>query len=188
GAARPATRGAPAGVLRPAHPDRDRRAAGRPARHREDQDVPGHATTRRAAGREGRCAVTAPEHVFDELPGLLAGELDRSATGRVAAHLRTCDDCRQDLVLVVSAGAAMRSAVRFAPQVVLEPEEALPDPGGLLTALATDSQPPGGQPVTPREAEPDGSGTETQPDPSTWPIPETRHGAETGRSGTAGPD
>jgi len=89
-------------------------------------------------------------------------------------------------VLVVSAGAALRSAMRFAPQVVLEPEEALPDPSGFLTALATDSHPPGDQPDTKRAAEPDG--VETRPGPSTWPIPEARRAAETGRDGTAGPD
>src|SRR5262249_34589199 len=163
-AARPAARGAPAGVLRPAHPDRDRRAAGRPARHREDQDVQGHATARRAAGRERGCAVTIPDHGFDELPGLLAGGLDRSTTGRAAAHLRTGDDCRQELVPVVFVEAALRSALRFAPQAILESEEALPDPSGLLAELAAaERSSAGGQPGAAGEAEPAGSGAGAPP-------------------------
>lgn len=107
--------------------------------------------------------MTAPDHVFDELPGMLAGELDRFTTGRVAAHLRTCDDCRQELVLVVSAGAALRSAARFAPQAVLEAEEALPDPSLFLAELATERPAPGGQPGRAREPEPAGSGSEARP-------------------------
>ncbi len=130
--------------------------------------------------------MTAPEHVFDELPGMLAGELDRSTTGRVAAHLRTCDDCRQELVLVVSAGAALQSAMRYAPQVILESEEALPDPSGFLAELAAERSASGGQPGAAREAGPAGSGAETRPGPQTrprpdtWPIPEARHEPETG--------
>ncbi len=80
--------------------------------------------------------MTEHEHVFDDLPALLGGELDRPATGRVSAHLRACDDCRQELVLAVTAAAALRSAVRFAPQVVLDPDEALPDPTRFLAELA----------------------------------------------------
>src|SRR5262249_1970879 len=159
-----------------------------------DQDVAGDATAGRAAGGEGRCTVTAPEHVFDELPGLLAGELDRSTTGRVAAHLRACDDCRQELVLVVSAGAALQSAIRFAPHAVPEPGAPLPAPGGLRPGRAPDRHPAGGQPGTPTQTGRGGSGPQSRPGPKSppvpgaWPGPQARHEPETGRRGTAGPD
>jgi hypothetical protein len=80
--------------------------------------------------------MTTDDHVFDDLPGLLGGELDRAATGRVTAHLRACDDCRQDLVLVATAAAALRSADRFAPQAVVDLGEELPDPSWFLAELA----------------------------------------------------
>lgn len=58
------------------------------------------------------------EHVPDELPALLAGELGRADTGGVAAHLRDCDACRLELVDTVAAAAALRSARRhLAPAV-----------------------------------------------------------------------
>ena len=86
------------------------------------------------------------EHVFDELPALLAGELSRADTGRVSDHLRSCDDCRQELVLAVSASAALRSARRFAPQAVLDPDDELPDPARFLAELASGGI--GGGPLT----------------------------------------
>jgi hypothetical protein len=75
------------------------------------------------------------EHVFDELPALLTGELDRQATAKVSAHLRACDDCRQDLVMVVSASAALRAAGRVAPELVTTGEVTLPDPTKLLAEI-----------------------------------------------------
>lgn len=57
-------------------------------------------------------------HVFDELPQLLTGEADRATVASVAAHLRECDDCRDELIAAVTAHAALASAVRFAPEVV----------------------------------------------------------------------
>lgn len=78
---------------------------------------------------------TVHEHVFDELPALLTGELDRRTTSRVSAHLRVCDDCRQDLVLVVTASAALRSAVRFAPESFTSTGVTLPDPTKLLAEI-----------------------------------------------------
>jgi hypothetical protein len=81
-------------------------------------------------------AGNAPdEHVFDDLPALLAGELNRAETNRVSDHLRGCDDCRQDLVLAVSASAALRSAVRFAPQAV-QADGGLPPPRFLAELAA----------------------------------------------------
>lgn len=53
-----------------------------------------------------------PEHVVDELPALLAGECDRAQTLAVAAHLRTCPPCRNELVSVAVAASALRAAAR----------------------------------------------------------------------------
>ena len=57
------------------------------------------------------------EHVFDELPLLLSGEADRATVTAAAAHLRGCDDCRQELISSVVSHAALTSAVRFAPEL-----------------------------------------------------------------------
>ena len=54
-------------------------------------------------------------HVFDELPQLLTGEADRATVAAVAAHLRDCDDCRDELIAAVAAHAALTSAAQFAP-------------------------------------------------------------------------
>jgi anti-sigma factor RsiW len=97
------------------------------------------------------------QHVFDELPALLTGELNRADTGRVSDHLRGCDDCRQELVLAVSASAALRSAIRFAPQAVDNPDDELPDPALFLAELAAGGA--GNQPL----ADPRGSGRRPGP-------------------------
>jgi hypothetical protein len=57
------------------------------------------------------------EHVFDELPLLLSGEADRDTVTSAATHLRSCEDCRQELISAVAAHAALTSAVRFAPEL-----------------------------------------------------------------------
>jgi hypothetical protein len=57
------------------------------------------------------------EHVIDELASLVAGDLSRAETEAVVEHLRGCDECRRDLVANVAASAALRSAVRSAPEL-----------------------------------------------------------------------
>jgi Anti-sigma-K factor rskA/Putative zinc-finger len=47
-------------------------------------------------------------HVSEELPALIAGELDLDATREVTNHLRTCAECRQDLVEVAAGIGLMR--------------------------------------------------------------------------------
>jgi hypothetical protein len=102
--------------------------------------------------------MTAHEHVFDDLPGLLAGELGRAETGRVSAHLRACEDCRQELVLVVTAAAALRSAARFAPQAVMDNDDVLPDPTRFLAELAAEQAGRVGEGTHPRGTARDGTG------------------------------
>lgn len=57
------------------------------------------------------------EHVFDELPQLLSGDADRATVVTVAAHVRECADCREELISAVVAHAALMSSVRFAPEL-----------------------------------------------------------------------
>jgi Anti-sigma-K factor rskA/Putative zinc-finger len=118
----------------------------------------------------GNHGTHGDDHVFDELPALLNGELGRAETSRVSDHLRACDDCRQDLVLAVSASAALRSAVRFAP-TVMEEDGGLPDPGRFLAELA------GGGPAT----EPANGGL------TPWPGGFSGPGASSGAAPTADP-
>ena len=61
-----------------------------------------------------------PAYVGDELPALLAGDCDRAQTLAVAAHLRTCPPCRDELVSVALATGTLRAAAR-AERDVLAP-------------------------------------------------------------------
>jgi hypothetical protein len=70
--------------------------------------------------------VTGPEspvHVVDELPALLAGECGREQTLAVAAHLRICSECRDELVSAAVAASALRAAARaeWVPSVIPTP-------------------------------------------------------------------
>jgi hypothetical protein len=66
-------------------------------------------------------------HISDELPRLLCGEATRDEVLAAAAHLRSCEDCQQELVSAVVAHASLTSAQRFAPEIVARPAEAGPD-------------------------------------------------------------
>ncbi len=57
-------------------------------------------------------------HIADELPRLLTGEAGRPEVMAAAAHLRDCVDCQQELVSAVVAHASLRSAERFAPELL----------------------------------------------------------------------
>lgn len=59
-------------------------------------------------------------HVGDDLPALLAGDCDRAQMLAVAAHLRTCPLCRDELVSVALATGTLRAAAR-AERDVLAP-------------------------------------------------------------------
>jgi anti-sigma-K factor RskA len=73
------------------------------------------------------------EHVFDELPQLLSGDADRATVATVAAHVRGCADCREELISAVVAHAALMSAVRFAPELPATDEQE--ERPAALTAL-----------------------------------------------------
>ena len=59
-------------------------------------------------------------HVSDDLPRLLTGDAGRDEVMAAAAHLRDCVDCQHELVSDVVAHASLRSAQRFAPEIVAE--------------------------------------------------------------------
>jgi Anti-sigma-K factor rskA len=69
-------------------------------------------------------------HISEELPRLLTGEATRDVVQRAAAHLRTCEDCQQELVSAVVAHASLTSAQRFAPEIVARPSREHAAPGG----------------------------------------------------------
>jgi hypothetical protein len=77
-------------------------------------------------------------HISDELPRLLTGEATRDVVQAAAAHLRSCEDCQQELVSAVVAHASLTSAHRFAPEVVARPvpEPGLPDEPSALPDLS----------------------------------------------------
>ena len=52
------------------------------------------------------------DHHQVDLVGLLAGETDREETTQAVRHLGTCDRCTAELVALVGANAALRSAAR----------------------------------------------------------------------------
>lgn len=57
-------------------------------------------------------------HIYDELPRLLTGEADRATVDAAATHLRSCEDCQQELVSALVAHASLSSAARFAPELM----------------------------------------------------------------------
>ena len=70
------------------------------------------------------------EHPYDELPGLLFGELNRAEVTAVSDHLAGCDDCRRELAVLAATSASLRATARKA-QAVDGPERAVPDPATL---------------------------------------------------------
>jgi Anti-sigma-K factor rskA/Putative zinc-finger len=52
------------------------------------------------------------EHPYDELPGLLFGELNRAEVTVVSDHLAGCDDCRRELAVLAAASASLRATAR----------------------------------------------------------------------------
>jgi Anti-sigma-K factor rskA len=103
-----------------------------------------------------------PAHVADELPGLLAGECDREQTFTLAAHLRACLECQEELVSVVVATGILRATARAeqAPSPAVSPSRALSpsspfspsravSPSSLPSSSESTSSPGAGAPDTP---------------------------------------
>lgn len=70
------------------------------------------------------------KHPYDELPGLLFGELNRAEVMVVSDHLAGCDDCRRELAVLAATSASLRATARQA-QAVDSPERAVPDSATL---------------------------------------------------------
>jgi Anti-sigma-K factor rskA len=60
---------------------------------------------------------TPGEHVEEELPALVSGELDLDATRAITGHLRSCAVCRAELVEVAAGIAVMRRLDQTEPPV-----------------------------------------------------------------------
>src|SRR5271165_5054543 len=102
-----------------------------------------------------------PDHVADELPALLAGECGRSQTLAIAAHLRSCPPCREELVSVAVASGTLRAAARAERT---RPGPAWPGPG------LPEGQEPGGPANDPANDPANGpaNGDEPGPDLPAW--------------------
>lgn len=61
------------------------------------------------------------QHPYDELPGLLFGELNRAEVMVVSDHLAGCDDCRRELAVLAATSASLRAAARQ-PQPATAPD------------------------------------------------------------------
>ncbi|HEX5877797.1 MAG TPA: anti-sigma factor [Actinomycetota bacterium] len=66
------------------------------------------------------------QHPYDELPGLLLGELNRAEVMVVSDHLAGCDDCRRELAVLAASSASLRAAARQ-PQPATAPDAPAPD-------------------------------------------------------------
>jgi hypothetical protein len=79
------------------------------------------------------------EHPYDELPGLLFGELNRAEVTVVSDHLAGCDDCRRELAVLAAASASLRATARQ-PQPAADPAPAATDPASVASAGAVDGR------------------------------------------------
>jgi len=70
------------------------------------------------------------EHPYDELPGLLFGELNRAEVTVVSDHLAGCDDCRRELAVLAAASASLRATAHQA-QAVDSPEQVSTGPASV---------------------------------------------------------
>jgi anti-sigma factor RsiW len=52
------------------------------------------------------------DHPYDELPGLLFGELNRAEVTVVSDHLATCDECRRELAVLAATSASLKATAR----------------------------------------------------------------------------
>jgi Anti-sigma-K factor rskA len=68
------------------------------------------------------------EHIDEDLPLILTGEADRATVYAAVGHLRTCPDCTQELLSLLTAHASLSSAARFAPEIVSIPSAASEEP------------------------------------------------------------
>ena len=93
-----------------------------------------------------------PAHVADELPALLAGECTREQTLAVAAHLRRCPECQEELVSMVVAAGTLRAAARA--ERTSAPAAAAPPAPPAPSAPSEPSAPPALS-VTPGTSDPE---------------------------------
>jgi hypothetical protein len=94
--------------------------------------------------------MSTADHISDDLPRLLTGDATRAEALAAAEHLRTCPDCRQELVSAVVAHASLTSARRFAPEIIAPafgagdeetPNGRLPDMSAMFAKVREEAAP-----------------------------------------------
>ena len=80
------------------------------------------------------------EHPYEELPGLLFGELNRAEVMVVSDHLAGCDECRRELAVLAATSASLRATARQA-QTATAPD---PAPGAAPEAAQGPAGPAAG--------------------------------------------
>jgi hypothetical protein len=87
-------------------------------------------------------------HVHEELALLLRGEADHQTVNDVAAHLRGCEDCRQELISALVAHASLTSAAvlaqgrssrRVAAEAGAAPDAPLPDLSAVFAQVRAEA-------------------------------------------------
>ena len=89
------------------------------------------------------------EHPYEELPGLLFGELNRAEVMVVSDHLAGCDDCRRELAVLAATSASLRATARQAQAATAADAAAVPDPGSAVAAASEAPDPAGPAAGTP---------------------------------------
>ena len=107
-----------------------------------------------------------PAHVADELPALLAGECGREQTLALAAHLRACPECRDELVSIVVATGVLRAAARA--------EQTPSDRAFAFPSAPLTSAEPATSPESATSAEPATSSEPAAPETPEWLTSITR--------------
>ena len=67
-------------------------------------------------------------HMNEELPALVAGELNGEATRAIAHHLRICGECRAELAEVALAHGSLTAAMRAEQELAVQLRTGLPQP------------------------------------------------------------
>ena len=111
------------------------------------------------------------EHPYEELPGLLFGELNRAEVMVVSDHLAGCDDCRRELAVLAATSASLRATARQAQA---------PPPRTSVPSGPARSGPPRGRQARPAPPLGHSAGPAVQPGRAGRGRP--------GRAGGTGPD
>ena len=114
------------------------------------------------------------EHPYDELPGLLFGELNRAEVTVVSDHLADCDDCRRELAVLAATSASLRATARHT--------QAAADPG-MVPGVVPGAGPGAVPGVAAAEGDPGPAGPAAGEHPAGPAVQPGRAGRGTARPG-----